>query len=383
MGAEGLRGIGVIIDDDINDPTAKIHRLAAELDQAGIPCVKYTEHPEEAALENIASAAFIILDWKIQKLDGVTIDVDNDVFVIPNAELIREIKKRCFCPIFIFTNEEGIGLISDALVKQDVIEDKPSDMVLIRRKRDLLDGQLFDEVASWVKANPAVYTLMEWSRNYEDAKQQLFSDFYAVSPTWPKVLWEAYAQDGVSASDELGAMISRNLESRMIPFEFDPTAFEGDFPVTKDELRQVLAGEKFISNIPESSLRAGDVFKLRGGKHYINVRPDCDCINRDGETLELYLLRAKKVGNSDEVRLYSPRGNFDERSDECVIFNMVDSKTFSVKFKHLKVVSWEDVKDYRIGRLLPPHSTRLIQRYAQYQQRPGLPRIPKEAVQDE
>jgi len=41
---------------------------------------------------------------------------------------------------------------------------------------------------------------------------------------------------------------------------------------------------------------------------------------------------------------------------------------------------YRNLKEYRIGTLLPPFITRLVQKYALYMQRQGLPRIPEEAT---
>ena len=46
-------------------------------------------------------------------------------------------------------------------------------------------------------------------------------------------------------------------------------------------------------------------------------------------------------------------------------------------------MQWNNIKDNRIGRLLPPYITRVQQKYAHYLQRQGLPRIPKQAIKIE
>lgn len=59
---------------------------------------------------------------------------------------------------------------------------------------------------------------------------------------------------------------------------------------------------------------------------------------------------------------------------------MYDEKTIVFSMKKLEKMKWSDLKDFRIGRLLPTYLTRLQQRYASYLQRPGLSRIPREAI---
>ena len=78
--------------------------------------------------------------------------------------------------------------------------------------------------------------------------------------------------------------------------------------------------------------------------------------------------------------LDSERGLVREREDQVAVFGMYEEKTIVFSMKKLEKMKWSELKDCRIGRLLPPYLTRLQQRYASYLQRPGLSRIPKEAI---
>lgn len=70
-----------------------------------------------------------------------------------------------------------------------------------------------------------------------------------------------------------------------------------------------------------------------------------------------------------------------ERDNEAIVYAMYDGKHISFRFKSdLKIKEWsgnQGWKDKRIGRLLPPFLTRLLERYAAYSHRPGLPRVPQ------
>jgi hypothetical protein len=59
---------------------------------------------------------------------------------------------------------------------------------------------------------------------------------------------------------------------------------------------------------------------------------------------------------------------------------MIAEKTYRYEFKNLTIKKWSEIKSSRIGRLLPPHITRIQQRYALYMQRQGLPRTPEKAI---
>src|SRR5262249_16418043 len=119
----------------------------------------------------------------------------------------------------------------------------------------------------------------------------------------------------------------------------------------------------------------------KGGDYFINIRPDCDCIARDGEqqdSTQMYLLRGNKFKPEKIAeRLVEKTGTISERDTETIIFAMMDGTTFCLQFKTHHVEERREWKDRRIGRLLPPYLTRLQQRYSAYLQRPGLPKIPK------
>jgi hypothetical protein len=80
------------------------------------------------------------------------------------------------------------------------------------------------------------------------------------------------------------------------------------------------------------------------------------------------------------VKIQNGYGQLEERDVNAAVFAMKEGASFVFQFADLQKRPWRDMKDKRIGRLLPPFLTRLQQRYAAYLQRPGLPRIPLEAL---
>ena len=69
-----------------------------------------------------------------------------------------------------------------------------------------------------------------------------------------------------------------------------------------------------------------------------------------------------------------------ESDSNTIIFSMLEGRSYDFRFKDLVIENWGQLKDKRIGRLLPPYITRLHQRYAYYLHRPGLPRIPEGVI---
>src|SRR3546814_13563477 len=70
-------------------------------------------------------------------------------------------------------------------------------------------------------------------------------------------------------------------------------------------------------------------------------------------------------------------GQITDRDPQHTVFAMFGGSAYCFDFKKLQIGTWEDWKTHRQGRLLPPFSTRLQQKYAAYLQRTGLPNTPK------
>ena len=116
-------------------------------------------------------------------------------------------------------------------------------------------------------------------------------------------------------------------------------------------------------------------------EYFINVRPQCDCIPRDGIVLgdvDLYLIKGteKAINKCNFIPKY---GNFSDTETKVTIFPIFH-KAIQFKLGDFSVKKFSEMREKRIGRLLPPFITKLVQKYALYIQRQALPRIPEEAT---
>jgi hypothetical protein len=234
-----------------------------------------------------------------------------------------------------------------------------------------------------------MYVLKEWEREYQKSKDELFSDFHNLSPRWSKVMCDNFGADGANRSLELGELISKNLHTRMSPFEFENEILGIIVDdINSDELRRVLQGEKYLSNdkLQSENLSPGDVFKKKG-KYYLNIRAGCDLIPDRStavtslDDVELYLIGGNKltVDKEQEHFLHS-HGAFSEKDSQAIVFPIDDYCTVDFRFKRLKIVKWSDWKTRRIGRLLPPYINRIQQRFGLFVQRQALPRTPSSSL---
>lgn len=387
-----FHGIAMLIDDDIVDEKASIRTLQTQIEAAGCHVVQMAQLPKEEGMPNLRGVSFFVLDWNLygralrDPETGAPLPAPPEIKAQNTADVIdflKRLKKVCVAPVFIFTDEIVADVEEEIQRHQELYDAADPSHILVRDKKEVTDAGIFNVLLEWMKKAPSVYVLKKWERAYEAAKNQLFLDFYHNSVHWPLVMWTTYKQDNVDASVELGNLLGRNLLSRMTPYHFDLEPFEAGGEGAKSEavILKVLEGERFLNKdrLQDESIAPGDVFK-KGQEYYINIRPDCDCIARDGQAqddVDMYLLRGNKFKTEKIAeRLVGKTGTISERDSETIIFGMVDGMTVCFQLKGLLVEPWKEWKTRRIGRLLPPYLTRLQQRYAAYLQRPGLPKIP-------
>jgi hypothetical protein len=395
-----FHGIAVVIDDQILDEQSGIWKIQAQIKDEGCHVVSMQDLPSNEQLKNLRSASFFIVDWN---LISTTIGQDLGVgsSLIPKGllkenaarivEFLKKLKAVRFAPVFIFT-DHSVDTVREQLKKhKELIDEDGQTHIFIQSKADVQASGVFKVLSNSLQSAPSAYVLKRWEREYENAKNALFLDFYNKSVYWPLLLWKTFEDDQVSPSIELGNLIGRNLLSRMTPFEFDLGPFQDALTSLQNSednyrklLLKVLEGERFLSKeqLHETSVAPGDVFKVKD-HYFINIRPDCDCIARGNlqDALELYLLEGSKLTQSQVGRIYDMQyGLLRESDSQCIIFAMTAGTTVSFAFKTLKIETWGEWKSKRIGRLMPPFLTRLQQRYSAYLQRPGLNRVPEHAL---
>jgi len=395
-----FHGIAVIIDDEITTEP-KIRDIEKQIKDVGCHVIEMTAIPDAAALANFGGASFFIVDWNLRGKEmgelagGEAVVVPTDLQQAQTAEvigLLKDLRDVRFAPVFVFTNE-AVDTIKNELREAELYDESDPSHILVVSKAEILEKGVFPVLAEWLQQAPSAYVLKRWESEYNKAKNALFRDFYAKSVHWPLIMKKTFEEDDVSPSVELGNLIGRNLLSRMTPYKFDLDSFdesplkslENDRENYKHVLMKVLEGERFLRNsqLDADSIGTGDIFK-DGADYFVNIRPECDCIPRGGKSLddvELYLLRGLKLGSAQLKEAYEPRyGLLRDRDTESIIFSIHEGITVSFKFKTLWIKKWSEYKDKRIGRLLPPFMTRLQQRFSAYLQRPGLTRVPPEAL---
>jgi len=385
-----LKGVVVVIDDEIDKQDANINKIISQLNEKRYPILKYKKI-DEIDVTKLGNIAFLLLDWDLagnlidvdDKINGVNISGLRKKYIVENLEFIRECINSAFCPIFIFSNHD-VNNIKTALIEENIIHDNDPSRIFIKSKQDIENhGQLFEEISVWLKKTPSMYVLKKLEIEYQKAVNIFFNDFQNFSPFWPHILWDCFKKDGVNQSFELAELLIRNLHNRIPQIKFCEEILEKmEIKPKKEEIRKVLQGERFLpqEKLDIDDIGTGDLFKISNTEYLLNIRPQCDLLRSDD--VIVYCIKGNVVPKEKENNNFNKKtGQFDETINKAIITFLDNDRRIDFSFIEIISKKFNDVKLQRIGRLLPPYITRIQQRFALYLQRQGLPRIPVEAIE--
>lgn len=375
-------GIGIIIDDEIDDANSSIGKIARSFKEKHIPYLPYEELPTLEEIHSFHSASFVLLDWRWKP------EASDEMLLNDNIEFIRGFHDGCFAPVFIFTDESPDTIIT-SLKSRGVYSDTKNNLIFIKHKSEIDDSQkLFSAIDDWSKKTLPVYILKEWERKKRIATTSLFRSLYETNPNWVKVFLQTAKKDSVDAAFELDELLFENLHSQMQLMDIsDLPKQEYIEPVNAAEVRSIMQGQRFLpkEKILSEMIFTGDIYlsedKDGNKEYYINVRPQCDCIPREGSKLDdidLYLLKGLEKP-IEKCHFSKKEGLFADIETRVTIFPIND-KAIQIELGDFSVKKFSEMKTLRVGRLLPPFITKLVQKYALYMQRQALPRIPEEAI---
>ncbi|WP_428276966.1 hypothetical protein [Candidatus Palauibacter sp.] len=397
-----MSGMAVVIDDEIgevatggdddeastgdDDERDLVNEIVAQFEEEWCtPFYRTNEMPPQDTWDNLLqSAGFVLLDWKLWKGNAPELEAFS---VERNLRFLRRAKTYAV-PVFIFTNEnpDDVTYHLEAIYEGESLE---RSFVFVQRKNELLAERKLrlDAVERWIENNASVYTLKTWDKALREARRDLFGVMYARNPDWPRVFWQEYAKDGVDPSAALTDLINDSLRGRMRTDTFEKEMLERDveeLDVPGEDIHALLGATSFLEMLPEDEVRCGDLFASDDDTFLLNIRPDCDCIPRNGLTVEevdLYCIEGTIMEPSELRKAYRPGGGYVlERVNQAIVVAAGAGRNVTFSFEKLHIEKFGARKEQRVGRLLHPHVTRIQQRYALYLQRQGLPRIPPQAV---
>lgn len=386
---ELFAGIGVVIDDKVfsgNEREDRIVTIVRELETVKkFPLLKYADLPEDEVLNKLNNVSFLLLDWEIAAREEVL--GENGLNVPLGAEfkaaqerrvieIVQKILKTSLVPVFIFSNQD-IDTIKRKLSDAEVNLGKSQ--IFIKPKSELVeDGALFRKIGEWVDSVSGVYVAKAWEHAFNKAKNQLFAEMANNTSHWPKAIYKSAADDSTDPGEEITQAISQNVISRMLPIDISQEQIDKDTQTpSKEEVIGIMKGQFFLEKVSSASM-VGDFYK-KGNKYYINIRPTCDCVERDGNSNNIYLLNCCKLRDDQVVDCFKD-GHFEETVGCAVVGPLSDNGIYRIFFKELKKEDYTEWKSKKIGRILPPIINHITERYSLYIQRQALPRIPKEIV---
>lgn len=378
----------MVVDDHVYRGNDVINGIVKYLENDNhLPLVKYEALPDKIESICFSNLSFLLLDWELNTLvddDGLpiqdaTLKAQN---ARENVDFIKQVVDKVVIPIFIFSNED-VNSIKNTLSEYNIIDDDEKSPIFILSKSELFDNDkkciMFDKVNEWLKETPSIYVTQKWKTAYLDAINVMALDMREASPFWPNLLWACYKSDGVNPSEEISSLINQNALSRIQPVEFDDEILSNIEDDNNCALKNVLERQCFLKKDKlQIQSTTGDIYQTNN-KFSLNVRPACDCVGRDGEC-KVYLIKGKKLSPNNLRKFFDTKyGNFKEQQN-FVIVGPIEGAFIRFNFQEMEIKDYEEIKDQRIGRLLPPFITRVTQKYGLYIHRQGLPRLPKEVI---
>lgn len=434
-------GIAVIIDNEIEEKETLIYKIKTTIINSNIPVVTYKDIPPVETVESLKNASFIILDWnffddpfgevgeELVKLSGAT-ELKNQ----KQEEIIEFIKlllDELFVPIFVFSGVD-INEVEDALCEKRVYNKGKTNRIFVKSKTDVeSEEQLFQCIEEWLKKMPSIYAMKEWESVFQTTKNRMFREWHEYAPQWVSVIWQMLAADSSEVQDEFGEFLTRNIVNRIQMFHFEESLFALEGKSEVKELKKVIERERYIEypdNVPEQAY-TGDLFR-DGDTYYLNIRAQCDLARKDDRVC-LYLIKGKELdandivtkdihfvsegilrfpnrsytlGNIQEMckmvkcnqeefekefqelneqfKMYRNQAFFNngeilEKKPEVILACVDNGKILKFRID-LTMKRFKELKDKRIGRVLPPYITRIQQKCSQYIVREGTMPIPRE-----
>ena len=441
---ELLKGIAVIIDDEIEIEDSIIYRIKNNIIDRNIPVATYREIPQIEVVESLSSAAFIILDWDFMSAERVA-DKSEGRLIPPAAlgnqqsdeleELIKELLRKTFAPIFIFTGkaEDEVTARLDLFMLSG---DGNKKRIFVKDKNDVDTGEkLFNVIDGWIDGMPSVYVLKAWEKIFNVEKNAMFNQLYSASPDWVHTVWQMLQEDSVDNQYEFGEFITRCLHNRTLhKYSFSEEYLDSKKTDTSNDnnkargLQQIIETERYIkyedANQPLQAY-TGDLFK-DGKDYYLNIRAQC-AISRPKKcgvyNPVLYCIRGRKQSEgkiiseeislnkdgllkfddktlidikdieeicNDQDKLEEFNKNFIQygkkmiyrngtilgRNDKVILGCVADKKILEFDMD-IECKYFNDLKGKRIGRVLAPYITQIQQKCSQHIIREGTMPLPQ------
>ena len=384
-----LQGPVVFIDDQLHDDATPAFALAQTIRDSGRPLAAYTELPPTEHQDQWKSLAFLVLDWDLVAGSpgqyGATLLSD-----YAREELLDWLEAflaAVFCPVFIVSAED-VDDISRRLSEVESLSRVVRTGRLRVFSKDEVRVNFLQYLDDWVASKPALAALNVWANEYEAATSRLFQDMDQLASDWPVYVWNVAEEDRVDPSFELASVLSANLLHRIDSLQFDlPGIREHTEKLEAATLRRVMRGRTLVlaRSLYPTMVLPGDLFRDPDEDtiFWVNVTPACHTVlNRppskdsapDPDSVRLHLIPGElcdRPTSRKQLTTLEKR----EGSNSMLVHTLLDDGPVLFKFKGSRHALWGEVRERRIGRLLPPYITLMQQKHAAFLMNEGVPRI--------
>ncbi|MBD8467821.1 hypothetical protein IFU30_16265 [Plantibacter sp. CFBP 8798] len=387
-----LNGPVAFIDDEVNLPDKAAYRMKVALAAHGRPVAAFDSIPDVSYIEHWRSLSFLVLDWDLSPgsfggLGGSTLGAYARTSLF---DFLAEFMSEVFCPVFIVSAED-----TDDIERQlrENLRFGPSGGLDTRIRvfgKSAVVDDLLNHLESWVDSNLALSVLKVWEQQYEIAINRLFTDFNELDSNWPTYVWRNALQDHVEPSFELAATLTANLLHRIDVMKFDAESIGGDLEtgLSTSSMRRVFNGRTVI---PQSRLHAdvimpGDLFSDADNVDvvWLNLTPACQTVvGRSGEDVitRLYAVPGTRLEPPQSKNKFS---DMTRESPNSIVFHALhEDSAYRFDLKSAAFLTWSEVSDRRVGRLLAPYITRAQQLNSLFMQIEGVPRATFELLYKE
>lgn len=383
-----LQGPVVFIDDQVADTTSQAFALAEQIRNSGRPLAEYEALPPEGHEKHWRSIAFLVLDWDLAPTSpGSTGGSTLSEFARESLfEWLQNFVDVVYCPVFIVSAED----VSD--IERQISENGALQALVVTGRikvyaKDVLMDSFIEYLEGWVSKNPALAALNIWANECEAATDRLFHDMEKLASDWPAYVWKLAIDDKIDPSYELASVLTANLLHRMNVLKFDiPAIREHEGPFTASAMRRVMQGRTALKgdSLYAEMILPGDIFKVDDDNVLINVTPSCHTVLKrtadDGgepDPTKLYLdvVHGHKLDRPTSKNSFNSMDKKHNTPNGMLVHTLLGDEPYAFDFRQRKIVSWDQIGESRIGRLLPPYITLMQQRHAAYLMNEGLPRV--------
>jgi hypothetical protein len=390
----------VFIDDEIDQQETQASQLLKAIQASGRPVWASPELPsadkQKEWFAHWQTLSFVVIDWDLSpgSNGGMGNSTLSDFERRKLFDFLADLMAVIYCPVFIISRED-VGDIRRQVAENERMLNKAGevDSRIAVFPKEVLMEDIIGNLTKRVEESPALSVLRTWEQEFDAARNRLFIDFNNMEPDWPVYVWRMALADHVDPAFELSSVISSNLLTRVNPVAFDDTIVnDQDAAVSGAAMRKVSQGRTFVqaSRLSSRMVFPGDIFKLDGdepGELWINISPVCQTVLRpaadgsDPKPVRLHLIKGIRADVSSRNR-FRDLENVAKGPTGEVVHTLLDESPYRFEFGSAIFQEWEDIKESRIGRLLPPYVTRLQQKHSAYLQSEGLPRVSYDLYND-